>query len=387
MSKMTNETEPKQRECQKLIVCMMSFSPIIIMAICFAVWRPILVPFPLKVVKMLALHISADNQRLLDNELLLLETEWKLYEMEKQFGQQRCNKNEDRSRKDVSWLTVMVSDDFVVPALVLGHSIQTFSCYKTMIALISGNVSKDTQKALQSVGWETRLVEEMDCNWMDAKVGGDRNSGLFGRPLGHRIKGTHTRFHAWNFTEFTKIIYVDADYILMTNIDELFEITEHFAAVPCSRPGVLDLCFNAGLLVIKPDLKTYQRIMKLWRETTEKDTCPNDQVLLNDFYTPGGWKAIPYAYNIRRFVFRPLKSFHYACCRPQKPWIGECRPSRKEANAFAGPIITVDDMALVFWNNLYEVLQKYDLEDWWRSTSFFRPTQEFPVVSNYTCRA
>ena len=146
MSKMTNETEPKQRECQKLFVCMMSFSPIIIMAICFAVWRPILVPFPLKVVKMLALHISADNQRLLDNDLLLLETEWKLYEMEKQFGQQRCNKNEDRSRKDVTWLTVMVSDDFVVPALVLGDSIQTFSCHKTMIALISGNVSNDIHK-------------------------------------------------------------------------------------------------------------------------------------------------------------------------------------------------------------------------------------------------
>ena len=117
-----------------------------------------------QVVKMLALHISADNQRLLDNDLLLLETEWKLYEMEKQFGQQRCNKNEDRSRKNVSWLTVMVSNDFVVPALVLGDLIQTFTCHKTMIALISENVSKDTQKALQSVGWETRLVEEMDCN-------------------------------------------------------------------------------------------------------------------------------------------------------------------------------------------------------------------------------
>ena len=59
------------------------------------------------------------------------------------------------------------------------------------MALISENVSKATQNALQSVGWETRLVEEMNCNWMDAKVGGDRNSGLFGRPLGHRIKGTH----------------------------------------------------------------------------------------------------------------------------------------------------------------------------------------------------
>ena len=172
----------------------------------------------------------------------------------------------------------------------------------------------------------------------------------------------------------------------MTNIDELFQITEHFAAVPCSRPGVLDPCFNACLLLFKPDLKTYQEIMKLWRETTKKDTCPNDQVLLNGFYAHNGWKEIPYAYNIRRIFFRPLKSFHYGCCRPPKPWMEECRPSRKEARAFAGPVITVDDVALVFWKNFYEVLQKYELEDWWRSTSFFRPTQEFPVVSNFSCR-
>ena len=76
-------------------------------------------------------------------------------------------------------------DDFVVSALVLGHSI-----HKTMIALISENESKDTQNALQSVGRETLLVEEMDCSWMDSRFGGDRNGGLFGRPLGLRIK-TH----------------------------------------------------------------------------------------------------------------------------------------------------------------------------------------------------
>ena len=136
---------------------------------------------------------------------------------------------------------------------------------------------------------------------------------------------------------------------------------------------VLDPCFNACLLLFKPDLKTYQEIMKLWRETTKKDTCPNDQVLLNGFYAHNGWKEIPYAYNIRRICFRPLKSFHYGCCHPPKPWMEECRPSRKEARAIAGPVITVDDAALVFWKNFYEVLQKYELEDWWRSTSFFLP--------------
>ena len=383
---MSSETELTTQESRsRKTICMLLCTPFIIFTVCIAAWRPILIPYSYKFVKIVSLHIINDKDRFSDNELLLARKEWRLYQLERQFGKQWCNKNEFGPRKDVAWLTVMVNDDFVVPALVLGHSIQTFSCHKNMIALTSGNVSKDTQKALQSVGWETRLVEEMDCNWMDAKVGGDRNSGLFGRPLGHRIKGTHTRFHAWNYIEFSKMIYVDADYMLMSNIDELFDIPEHFAAAPCSRPGVLDPCFNAGLLVFKPDLKTYQEIMKHWRETTEKDTCPTDQELLNEFYADSGWKELPYAYNIRRIIFRPMMSFHYACCRPPKPWTSECRPSRKEASKFDGPIITVDDMALVFWKNFYELLAHYDLEDWWRSTNFSRPTQEFRSDSNSSC--
>ena len=59
-----------------------------------------------------------------------------------------------------------------------------------MIAFVSEKVSEGTRKALQNVGWETCVVEEMDCDWLDAKLGGDHNSGWFGKPLGHRIRGT-----------------------------------------------------------------------------------------------------------------------------------------------------------------------------------------------------
>ena len=118
MSKMTNETEPRQRECQKLIICTLSFSPILIMVICIADWRPILVPYSYEYVKMVASHVSNDTKRRLNNELLSLKGEWKFYEMERKFGQKWCHENEDRSRKNVSWLTVIVIDDFVISALV-----------------------------------------------------------------------------------------------------------------------------------------------------------------------------------------------------------------------------------------------------------------------------
>ncbi|KAJ7378888.1 hypothetical protein OS493_019579 [Desmophyllum pertusum] len=210
-----------------------------------------------------------DEQRFEENKLQFAHKDWRMYQIESRFGQDWCKENV-KPRSDVTWLTIVVDEDFAVPALVLGHSIRTFSCQRNMIALISDTVSEGTRKALQSVGWDTRLVEEMDCEWLDAKVGGERNSGLFARPLGHRIKGTHTRFHAWNYTEYSKIIYVDADYMLMTNIDELFDIPDDFAASPCARPGVIDPCFNAGFLVFRPDTNYYNEIMNLWMETTEK---------------------------------------------------------------------------------------------------------------------
>ena len=380
---MENDKAAMKGSCRT--ICALSFLPVLIGAICVVAWRPILLPYSFKFARIVVSHLVNDKQRFLDNELQLAHNEWRLYQMETRYGQTWCKDNRV-SRSNVTWLTIMTDDDFVVPSLVLGHSIRTFSCHKNMIAFISENLSDTTREALRSVGWDTHSVEEMDCNWMDAKVGGDRNSGFFGRPLGHRIKGTHTRFQAWNYTEYSKIIYMDADYMLMTNIDELFDIAGDFAAVPCSRPGVLDACFNAGLMVFRPDPTYYKQIMKLWWETTEKDTCPTDQELLNDFYTDiSNWKALPYAYNIRRFAFRPMKSFHFACCRPPKPWSAECRPSRKEAADFDGPILLLEDMEILFWKNVYELLKKYGLEAWWRSTKFFRPTQEFGNLQYADC--
>lgn len=382
-------TSAKQgRGLKKMICLVFSFMPIIFVVSYLLTWRKFLLPYFFRYANLIHMFIPGvvyDKQRLLDNEIQFALKEWKLYELETRFGQVWCEENVV-PRSDVTWLTSVVNDEFVVPVLVLGHSIATFSCHKNMIVLISEAVSNGSREVLQRVGWNTRVVEELDCNWLDEKIGGDRNNGFFGRPRGHRIRGTHTRFHAWKYTNFSKIIYVDADYLLMTNIDELFDIPDDFAAASCARPGVLDPCFNAGLLVLRPDVFYYEEIMKLWMDTTRLDTCPNDQVLLWHYYAGhGNWKALPYTYNIRRIIFRPMKSFHFACCFPQKPWLDKCHPSRKEATDFSGPILNVNDVVFVFWKNLYKLLTIYKLEDWWRSTKFFKPAQEFGEISYTNC--
>ena len=378
-------TQTQQETCSRT-----AFAVTLIVLILFFMWRPLLLTYFFRYIKLIVSEASKDETRRQEVKLEVAYREWRMYQIESRFGRDWCKEKKIESRSDVTWLTIVVDDKFAVPSLVLGHSIRTFSCYNNMIVLISERVSEGTRKALQTVGWETRLVEEMDCDWLDAKLGGDRNSGMFGKPLGYRIKGTHTRFHAWKYTQYSKIIYVDADYMLMTNIDRLFDIPYDFAAAPSSRPGVVNPAFNAGLLVFRPDLKCYREIIKLWVDTTTKDTCPDDQVLLWHYYADSGnWKALSFSFNIRHIIYRPLNSFHFAGAQnyhPPKPWSAKCRPSRKEAHDYDRPILVLDDMVLIFWKNLYELLVKYNLEDWWRSTELFRPAQEFGSVPYANCR-
>ncbi|EDO48285.1 predicted protein [Nematostella vectensis] len=295
--------------------------------------------------------------------------EWKLYKLESAFGQRYCQEKGIKSQKEFAWLTALVNDDFALPALVLGYSLQKFSCQKNMIAFVSEDVTSQTREALRKVGWEVQQHERLDCDWLQRKLGKkETHEGYI---------GTHTRFHAWGFTQFSKIVYLDPDYMPMTNIDELFDVDSEFAASVCSRPGVLDPCFNAGMLVFRPENRSKKEIMDLWFGTG-KYHCANDQVLLWHYYADKGlYTALPYAYNVRRIIYRPMKAFHFACCVPPKPWSATCRPSRNEAKAFDKPITEVDHMAILFWKNLYEVLEKYDLEKWWKESWFSRQKQEY----------
>lgn len=375
--------EMKKGTCRKSYYgILISLSVIIVVGLLLA-WGPIPPPYYLKIANYVLKDVMSDEERFLENELQLALKEWRIYQIESRFGQEWCKENFTSRKNNVTWLTIVVNDEFAIPALVLGLSIQTFSCQRNMVALISDTLSTETHRALQKIGWDTRIVEAMDCDWLETKYNAIDYRAFTGEA---GIKGTHTRFHAWNYTEFSKIIYVDADYMLMTNIDQLFDIPGDFAAAPCSRPGVVDPCFNAGLMVFRPDVQQYQDILSLWWKMTRQGTCPNDQVLLWYYYVAeGNWKRLPYAFNIRRNIYRPLNSFHFACCSPPKPWSAKCRPSRKEAEDYDRPILVTDDMILVFWKKFYELLRRYDLENWWRSTKWFRPDQEFHAEPFAAC--
>ncbi|NXF39942.1 GLYG2 protein, partial [Nyctibius bracteatus] len=107
---------------------------------------------------------------------------------------------------------------------------------------------------------------------------------------------TFTKLHCWTLTHYNKCVFMDADTLVLCNVDELFD-REEFSAAP--DPGWPD-CFNSGVFVFQPSLKTYNLLLQFAAEHGSFDG--GDQGLLNSFFstwaTADIGKHLPFIYNL-----------------------------------------------------------------------------------------
>ena len=90
------------------------------------------------------------------------------------------------------------------------------------------------------------------------------NLAILSRP---ELGVTFTKVNAWTLTRYSKCVYLDADTLVMHNVDELFDREELSAAPDIGWPD----CFNSGVFVFKPSDETFRSIMELARQTGSFD--------------------------------------------------------------------------------------------------------------------
>jgi lipopolysaccharide biosynthesis glycosyltransferase len=150
----------------------------------------------------------------------------------------------------------------------------------------------------------------------------------------------YNKLHLWA-TDYDKVIYLDADMVVLKDMDHLFDLPCDFAAVPTfeirhdqkTREVVggdwTDRYFNAGFLVVTPNKKTFTDMMWL-KDFVRSPTVPEDttdQSFLNEYYR-GRWHKLDRKYNAYRRVYSQFRdkwsemandihAIHYTV---EKPW-------------------------------------------------------------------
>ncbi|XP_021555414.1 glycogenin-2 isoform X1 [Neomonachus schauinslandi] len=218
---------------------------------------------------------------------------------------------------DQAFVTLATNDIYCQGALVLGQSLRNQRATRKLVVLITPQVSSLLRVILTKV-----FDEVIEVNLIDSAD--YIHLAFLKRP---ELGVTLTKLHCWTLTHYSKCVFLDADTLVLSNIDELFDRTE-FSAAP--DPGWPD-CFNSGVFVFQPSLETHGLLLQ--HATNHGSFDGADQGLLNSFFS--SWstadihKHLPFIYNLSSntaYTYSPafkrfgssVKVVHFL--GPTKPW-------------------------------------------------------------------
>lgn len=187
-------------------------------------------------------------------------------------------KSATKIAKREAYATVLHSSEaYVCGAITLAQSLRKTGTKRDLVLLIDNSISIPKREALAAAGWKIRIIKRIRNPRAEKKTYNEYN---------------YSKFRLWQLTDYDKIIFIDADIIVLRNLDLLF----HFPQMSATGNDIW--IFNSGIMVIEPSNCTFRILMSKRKEIVSYNG--GDQGFLNEVYV--WWHRLP-----RRVNF--LKNF------------------------------------------------------------------------------
>jgi alpha-N-acetylglucosamine transferase len=248
-----------------------------------------------------------------------------------------------------AWVTLLTKPSYVAGVRTLRASLEKSGTTYPLVVLVTEGVDADSRRLLTAEG----------CRLIDAEpIGPPQDSP--NSYANARFAEVWTKLAAWHLVEFERVVFLDADMLVLQNMDELFTLElapgtiaachacrcnpNRIASYPASwtpeiceythAPGAdrglreegVDNYLNGGLLVLSPDEAVFADMVATLATIDDLSRFPfAEQDFLNEYYR-GCWQPLPYVYNaLKTLKFQhPLtwdlaavKNIHYII---DKPW-------------------------------------------------------------------
>lgn len=157
---------------------------------------------------------------------------------------------------------------YVCGAITAAQSIRMAGSTRDLVILVDKTISEYHRGGLEAAGWKIHTIERIRNPKAERDAYNEWN---------------YSKFRLWQLTDYDKIIFIDADLLILRNIDFLFEMPE------ISAIGNNATLFNSGVMVIEPSNCTFQLLMDHINEIESYNG--GDQGYLNEIFT--WWHRIP----------------------------------------------------------------------------------------------
>ncbi|NVD41500.1 glycosyl transferase [Ensifer sp. HO-A22] len=230
---------------------------------------------------------------------------------------------------DHAFVTLVTNADYALGARALARSVRLTKTSADIVVLHTGGVSADALAPLLAFGCrliETDLLPLSDAfNERHARRNvHDKAPFTKGRkPAFHSPLDNFCKLRLWQLTEYARCVFIDADAVVLKNIDRLFRYPE-FSAAPNVYESLADFHrLNSGVFVAEPATATFRAMLERL-DTPEAFWPRTDQTFLQTFFPH--WHGLPVTMNMLQYVWFNLPDLwdwssigvlHY---QYEKPW-------------------------------------------------------------------
>ncbi|XP_041006364.1 UDP-glucuronate:xylan alpha-glucuronosyltransferase 1-like [Juglans microcarpa x Juglans regia] len=157
---------------------------------------------------------------------------------------------------------------YVCGAIAAAQSIRMSGSTRDLVILVDETISAYHRSGLEAAGWKIKTIQRIRNPKAEKDAYNEWN---------------YSKFRLWQLTDYDKIIFIDADLLILRNIDFLFGMPE------ISATGNNGTLFNSGVMVVEPSNCTFQLLMDHINEIESYNG--GDQGYLNEIFT--WWHRIP----------------------------------------------------------------------------------------------
>lgn len=234
-----------------------------------------------------------------------------------------------------AYVTLVTGPDYALGALALARSLKATGTNAPLVVLATAGVPG--LDALEREGCRIVPVAPLPLS-EDFRARHSRQAQHATAPF---TRGTKPDFHdplmnfcklrLWELEEYRRVVFLDADTVVLRNIDRLFGYPEG-AAAPNVYEGLDGFHrMNSGVFVAEPSRRTLGDMLEhldrpgaFFRRT--------DQTFLESYWPH--WHGLPHTYNTLQYVFFNLPTLwqwnriHVLHYQYEKPWQSE-HPKRE----------------------------------------------------------
>ncbi|MEA9393434.1 glycosyltransferase family 8 protein [Acerihabitans sp. TG2] len=249
-----------------------------------------------------------------------------------------------------AWITLLTQPDYVLGVRTLHQSLRDTQTRYPLVVMVTQSIDAATRSALTDEGCLVRDVAALSPA-----------PGVAANYAHAHFAEVWTKLCAWNLTEFSRLVLLDADMLVVKNMDELMDLPlqpgwiaachacrcnpNHIATYPAdwvpanchytygdgaddaAVPHGVAPYFNSGTVVLTPDKAIFADLQASLTAITDLSAFPfPEQDLLNRYFLHR-WQPLSYQYNGLKTLSlhhrniwdsSQVKNIHFILAKPWK---------------------------------------------------------------------